>query len=97
MESGVPDQKIGFAETQIVSIFKETDAGCGVKEVCSTHGLSEAAFYIGSRNTGTRFRTFNVINDFNRESLAVEVGTSLTGCRLIHFFERLWLERGLLP
>ena len=32
MESGVPDEKIGFAGTQIVSIFKEADAGRGVKE-----------------------------------------------------------------
>lgn len=44
---------------------------------------------------GSRFRTFNVIDDFNRESLAVEIDTSLTGRRLIRLFERLRLERGL--
>ena len=44
---------------------------------------------------GTRFRTFNVIDDFNRESLAVEIDTSLTGRRLIRIFEQLRLERGL--
>lgn len=44
---------------------------------------------------GPRFRTFNVIDDFNRESLAVEIDTSLTGRRLIRLFERLRLERGL--
>lgn len=44
---------------------------------------------------GPRFRTFNVIDDFNRESLAVEIDTSLTGRRLIRLFERFRLERGL--
>ena len=44
---------------------------------------------------GSRFRTFNVIDDFNRESLAVEVDTSITGSRLIRIFQRLQKERGL--
>ena len=44
---------------------------------------------------GKRFRTFNVIDDFNRESLAIEIDTSITGLRLIRVFERLRLERGL--
>ena len=44
---------------------------------------------------GRRFRTFNVIDDFNRECLAVEIDTSITGTRLIRVFERLQTERGL--
>jgi len=44
---------------------------------------------------GPRFRTFNVIDDFNREVLAIEIDTSITGRRLIRVFERLELERGL--
>jgi len=44
---------------------------------------------------GRRFRTFNIIDDFNRECLAVEVDTSVTGRRLIRVFERLRSERGL--
>jgi putative transposase len=44
---------------------------------------------------GRRFRTFNIIDDFNRECLAVEVDTSITGRRLIRVFERLRSERGL--
>ena len=44
---------------------------------------------------GNRFRTFNVIDDFNRECLAIEIDTSITGKRLIRVFERLRLERGL--
>jgi putative transposase len=42
-----------------------------------------------------RFRTFNVIDDFNRESLAIEVDTSLTAKRLIRIFAVLKEIRGL--
>lgn len=34
-----------FTETQIISILKEADAGLSVKEVCRTHGISDATFY----------------------------------------------------
>jgi putative transposase len=44
---------------------------------------------------GKRFRTFNVIDDFNREVLLIEIDTSITGRRLIRIFERLQLDRGL--
>jgi putative transposase len=44
---------------------------------------------------GSRFRTFNVIDDFNRESVAIEVDTSITAKRLIRIFEILRLTRGL--
>jgi putative transposase len=45
--------------------------------------------------TGKRFRSFNVIDDFNREAIHIEIDTSITGRRLIRVFERLRLERGL--
>lgn len=54
-----------------------------------------ADFMSDSLYVGKRFRTFNVIDDFNREILAIEVDTSLTGKRLIRVFERLQKERGL--
>ena len=57
-------------------------------QVWSADFMSDALY------EGTRFRTFNVIDDFNRESLAVEIDTSLTGRRLIRIFEQLRLERG---
>jgi putative transposase len=44
---------------------------------------------------GNRFRAFTVIDDFNREAVAIEVDTSLTARRLIRVFERLQLTRGL--
>jgi putative transposase len=44
---------------------------------------------------GRRFRTFNVVDDFNREAMHIEVDTSITSERLIRIFERLQAERGL--
>ena len=44
---------------------------------------------------GTRFRTFNVIDDFNREVVAIEIDTSLRGERLVRLFENIKADRGL--
>lgn len=44
---------------------------------------------------GLRFRTFNVIDHFNREVVAIEIDTSITGARLVRVFEQLQAERGL--
>ena len=44
---------------------------------------------------GSRFRLFNVNDDFNRESVAIEVDTSLRSERLVRVFERLKSEGGL--
>ena len=44
---------------------------------------------------GIRFRTFNVLDDFNREALAIEIDTSLPGERLIRVFQQLAMTRGL--
>lgn len=54
-----------------------------------------ADFMSDALYAGSRFRTFNVIDDFNREVAAIEIDTSLTAKRLIRVFERLQLTRGL--
>ena len=38
---------------------------------------------------GRRFRTFNVVDDFNREVLHIEIDTSITSLRLVRVFEQL--------
>ena len=43
---------------------------------------------------GRKFRLFNVMDDFNRESLAIEVDTSLPSLRVIRVLETLIAERG---
>lgn len=51
-------------------------------------------FMSDSLTDGRRFRLLNVIDDFNRESLAIEVDTSLPCLRLIRVLERLVAGRG---
>ena len=34
-----------FAETQIISILKEADAGIQIKQLCRKHGISDATYY----------------------------------------------------
>ena len=38
---------------------------------------------------GRRFRTFNVVDDSNREAVHIEVDTSITSGRLVRVFEQL--------
>jgi putative transposase len=41
-----------------------------------------------------KFRSFNVIDDFNREALNITIGTSITSRRVIPELERLVEWRG---
>jgi putative transposase len=43
---------------------------------------------------GRRFRTLNIVDDFTRESLAIEAGTSLPGTIVVRTLERVRSERG---
>jgi putative transposase len=58
-------------------------------QVWSADFMSDALYH------GPRFRTFNVLDDFNREALAIEIDTSLPGERLIRVFEQLAVIREL--
>lgn len=51
-------------------------------------------FMSDSLTDGRKIRLLNIIDDFNRESLAIEVDTSLPCLRLIRVLERLVAERG---
>lgn len=44
---------------------------------------------------GRRFRTFNVVDDFNREALAIEVDTSLPSERVVRVLDQTAEVRGL--
>lgn len=54
-----------------------------------------ADFMADSLYRGPRFRTFNVIDDFNREAVTIEIDTSITGARLVRVFEQVHVERAL--
>ena len=43
---------------------------------------------------GRRFRTFNLVDDFNREALAIEVDLSLPSLRVTRVLERIAAWRG---
>lgn len=51
-------------------------------------------FMSDSLTDGRRFRLLNIIDDFNRESLAIEVDTSLPCLRLIRVLDKLVAQRG---
>lgn len=53
-----------------------------------------ADFMLDALWSGRRFRTFNVIDDFNRESLRIEVDTSLPATRVIRALDELIEVRG---
>lgn len=57
--------------------------------VWSADFMSDALYH------GRRFRTFNVLDDHNREALAIEIDTSINAKRLIRVFEQLKQWRGL--
>jgi len=44
--------------------------------------------------SGRRFRTLNIIDDFNRECLAIEIDTSLPSERVIRVLEGVCMRRG---
>ena len=51
-------------------------------------------FMSDSLLTGRRFRTLNVIDDFNREGLGIEVDTSLPAVRVTKVLDRIAEQRG---
>lgn len=51
-------------------------------------------FLCDSLVDGRRFRLLNVLDDYNRESLAIEIDTSLPSGRVIRVLERLIETRG---
>jgi putative transposase len=54
-------------------------------------------FVSDSLSAGRKFRSLNIVDDFNRECLAAEVDTSITGARVVRVLERLREFRGLPP
>jgi putative transposase len=52
-------------------------------------------FISDALSEGRKFRSLNIVDDFNRECLASEVDTSITGARVVRVMERLREQRGL--
>jgi putative transposase len=60
----------------------------------STNESWSVDFMSGSLQSGRTFRTFNVIDDFNREALAIEIDTSLPSGRVVRVLETIAACRG---
>lgn len=43
---------------------------------------------------GRRFRTFNVVDDFNREALSIEIDLNLPAQRVVRVLDRITANRG---
>ena len=52
-------------------------------------------FMTDALSSGRRFRTLNIVDDYTRECLAIEVDTSLGGMRVVRVLEALKQTRGL--
>ena len=52
-------------------------------------------FMTDALSSGRRFRMLNIVDDYTRECLAIEVDTSLSGARVVRVLEELKKQRGL--
>ena len=52
-------------------------------------------FMTDALSSGRRFRTLNIVDDYTRECLAIEVDTCLSGMRVVRVLEELRSTRGL--
>lgn len=52
-------------------------------------------FMMDALSSGRRFRTLNIVDDYTREAVAIEVDTSLGGRRVVRVLEQLKALRGL--
>jgi len=101
---GACRERSKFTEDQTAFGLKQAELGTSVDEVCRKMGISEATFYNWKKKYGglgpselRRFRTFNVNDDFNRESLRIEIDTSLPSVRVIRALDELVGMRGGAP
>lgn len=48
-------------------------------------------------HSARRIRTLNIVDDFTREAVAIEVDTSIGGSRVVNVLDRLHAQRGVYP
>jgi putative transposase len=75
----------------------KADVRCQMSDVrCQMSDVRWSMDFVSDQlgSTGRRFRCLNVVDDFSRECLAIEVDTSLPGERVSQVLERLVFLRG---
>ncbi len=70
--------------------------GLGIDQRYACNKSSGRTYFLADALTcGRRFRAFNVVDDFNREALHIEVDTSINSQRLVRVFEQIKRDHGL--
>jgi putative transposase len=64
-------------------------------EAVAANQVWSVDFMTDALSSGRRFRILNVVDDYTRECLAIEVDTSLGGTRVVRVLEELKQRRGL--
>jgi putative transposase len=64
-------------------------------EVVAANQVWSVDFMTDALSSGRRFRTLNIVDDYTRECLAIEVDTSLGGVRVVRVLKELKQRRGL--
>jgi putative transposase len=64
-------------------------------EAVAANQVWSVDFMSDALSSGRRFRTLNIVDDYTRECLAIEVDTSLGGVRVVRVLEELKQRRGL--
>jgi len=85
------------AEEKIRIVLEGLRGEDSIAELCRREGINSNVYYRWSKDfmhDGRSFRLFNVIDDFNREGLGIEVDFSLPAERVIRNLERIVEWRG---
>src|SRR5712692_8675508 len=64
-------------------------------EAVAANQVWSVDFMTDALSSGRRFRMLNIVDDYTRECLAIEVDTSLSGVRVVRVLEELKQRRGL--
>jgi putative transposase len=64
-------------------------------EAIAANQVWSVDFMTDALSSGRRFRMLNIVDDYTRECLAIEVDTSLGGARVVRVLEELKKQRGL--
>ena len=74
---------------------KRSTARQPLPEPVAANQVWSVDFMTDALSSGRRFRTLNIVDDYTRECLAIEVDTSLGGVRVVRVLEELKQRRGL--
>jgi hypothetical protein len=94
-QAGVPAIPAGRAGSTAAEPQADRDGGTpGSGDSDPAEERSSMDFISDALSEGREFRSLNIVDDFNRECLAAEVDTSITGARVVRVLERLRERRG---